>query len=53
MESERIPIYLCIIAFLFLIQVSLSYLTSTDAPYKRVDTCAINRVQGSVAVILG
>ena len=28
-------------------------LTSTDAPYKRVDTCANSRVQGPRAGILG
>ena len=28
-------------------------LTSTDAPYKRVDTCAISRVQRSGAAVLG
>ncbi len=31
----------------------LIILTSTDAPYKRVDTCANSRVQGPRAGILG
>mgnify|MGYP004668466137 CR=1 FL=1 len=39
--------------FINTLQIIGSSLTSTDAPYKRVDTCATNRVQGSVAVILG